>query len=106
MVDFREWLFYVSNMTAQERLDALKPNEYPTHISIQETYKGEEMNAEFNLCSYHVGMYCAVYVNKQLAEQTGAANQQKFVKKIKKTLTEAIKRGAIVTFGTIATIKE
>lgn len=88
---------------ATAKLDSIKPGiNYPNYVTITERIKGKLQTIKFNLCSYMVGMYCAIYMgDASMPVQTGDHDNIKFVRKLKKDIARAIKRGAKVEFGSI-----
>lgn len=93
-------------MNVTEQLKAIKAGvNYPSSIVITETFKGKEMKTMFHLSSYFVGMYCAIYCNNKLANQTGDHDNKKFVTTLIRDIKKAIKRGASVEIGLVRPIK-
>jgi len=89
-----------------EKLRTIKPGvNYPTSVNVIEKHEGKTMNVNFGLCSYVTGMYCAIHINGQLANQTGDHNNKTFVGKLKRDLQKAIDRGAQVEIGSVLPIK-
>ena len=88
------------NEQAIEQLKAIKPGKtYPTSVKVTEP---NGMKIEFLLCSYYVGMYCAIHVNgANIPAQTGDHDNIKFVRGLKRDLNKAIVRGATVEIGSI-----
>jgi len=86
-------------MNATEILKTIKPGKnYPSYVKVEE--KGHPL-VEFHLNSFYVGMYCAIHVNGSVAAQQGDHNNKGFCTKLKKDLTKAIARGAIVEISGI-----
>lgn len=104
-------------MTAQELLGTIKPGKnYPSFVKITEPWppakiagtevQGKMTEVRFNLCSYVVGMYAAIYFPGQSQPvQTGDHNNKSFVTKLKKDIQRAIKRGATVEISGIRPVK-
>ena len=85
-------------VVAQAQLDAIKVGEnYPSSVRITEMFKGKKMETSFNLQSYYVGMYCAIYCNGKLAAQQGDHNNRGFVTKLKKDIQKAINRKDVLS---------
>ena len=92
--------------TANAKLRSIKPGvNYPTQVIIKERVNGKLLTIIFNMCSYFVGMYCAVHINGHVATQTGDHNNKIFMAKLKCDIAKAIDRGATVEFGSIMPIK-
>jgi hypothetical protein len=89
-------------MNATEILKTIKPGKnYPADVEVIEK---NGMKVKFCMNSFFVGMYCAIYVNGNLASQTGDYDNKKFCTDLKKDLTKAIARGAIVEISSIRSI--
>jgi hypothetical protein len=89
------------NEQAIELLKKIKPGKtYPTSVTVTEP---NGMVVKFLLCSYFVGMYCAIHLNgnSMPVSQTGDRNNIKFCRGLKRDLNKAIARGAVVEIGTI-----
>jgi hypothetical protein len=97
--------------TVTEQLAAIKPGKnYPARVSIRETCEGKPVQVEFLLQSYAVGMYCAIYFNRDSSpntqpHQTGDHNNCLFVRKLKRDVAKAVERGAVVEIGEIRLVK-
>ena len=86
-------------MTATEILKTITPGKnYPADVEVTEK---DGMKVKFCMNSFFVGMYCAIYVNGNLATQTGDHNNKGFCAKLKKDLAKAIARGATVEISGI-----
>ena len=103
----KDWHFYTfwydSDMTIEKQLKHIVPGKtYPAYVKVAEP---EGMVVEFHLNSYFVGMYCAIHVNGELAQQTGDYDNKKFCKNLKRDIKKALERGATVTIGSIRQCK-
>jgi hypothetical protein len=79
---------------------------YPCEVTCTEKVEGEYHQIKFTLRSYFVGMYCAIYIpGQQIPSQNGDHNNKTFVVKLKKDLVQAVKRGALVTIGSIRPVQ-
>lgn len=75
-------------------IDDIKPGKtYPSQVVVTEK---DGQVVKFCLNSFYVGMYCAIYVNGNLAMQSGDHNNKTFATKLKKDLKKAVARGATV----------
>ena len=90
-----------------KQLRAIKPGvNYPSHVLIKEQVKGQTFNLNFNLQSYFVGMYCAIYLNHNTQpQQTGDHDNRKFVAGLKRDIAKALDRGAYVEIGAVFPVK-
>jgi len=87
-----------------DTLKAIKPGEtYPRDVIITES---DGTIVKFLLESYFVGMYCAVYINGDLCQQTGDHNNKSFVARLKKDIQKALKRDATIEFGAVFPVKK
>ena len=94
-------------MTTKETLAKIIPGKtYPSDITITETIEGKPMVVKFCMNSFIVGMYCCIYVNGEVACQSGDNNNKSVVTRLKKDVKKAISRGASVEFGDIREIKK
>ena len=94
------------NATTQAQFDKIVAGKtYPHNVKITEDYKGKKMVVSFNMQSYFVGMYCAMYLDGKLASQTGDHNNKGFVTKLRKDILAADKRGAEIEISGIDNIK-
>lgn len=78
---------------------------YPHSVTITETFKGKKMVVQFHLQSYFVGMYCAMYGDGRLINQTGDHDNTKFVRGLKRDILKADKRGATIEISGIDSVK-
>jgi len=86
-------------MNTIEQLKAIKPGKtYPSEVVVIEK---NHQTIKFCLNSFYVGMYCAVYLNGNLALQTGDRNNKTFCLKLKRNLKAALTRGATLEIGSI-----
>ncbi len=84
-------------------IDEIIPGKtWPANVEVTEK-SGDVV--KFCLNSFFVGMYCAIYVNGNLATQTGDHNNKGFCTKLKKDLKAALARGAKVEISGIYPIK-
>jgi len=93
------------NKTLKQQLADIKPGEtYPSYVKITED---KQPVIEFHLCSYVVGMYCAVHLDGKTMPvvQTGDHDNKKFVAGLKRDINKAIKRGATVEISRIFPVK-
>jgi hypothetical protein len=89
-------------MNMNNQLKAIVPGKtYPSIVKISEKVNDKSTEIKFLLQSYYVGMYSAIYCDGQLVIQTGDNDNKKFVMKLKKDISKAIKRGVTVEIGTI-----
>jgi hypothetical protein len=88
-------------MSIDEQLKAIVPGKtYPRQVTVNEP-DGHEV--KFLLQSYYVGMYCAIHLDGgAIPHQVGDHNNTTFVRKLKKDLKVAIKRGATVEISGMA----
>ena len=95
----------------ERQLKAIVPGKtYPLSVVITEPAGTGKPEAgyvvKFLLCSYLVGMYCAIYFNgSSQPRQCGDHNNKGFVTKLKKDIAKAIARGAKVEISGIQPVK-
>lgn len=93
----------------KQQLASIKPGEtYPAYVNIKEKDdEGKDLKIKFLLQSYVVGMYCSIYINgATIPHQTGDHDNAKVVRRLKKDINNAIKRGAEVTIGDLREVKK
>lgn len=92
------------NPELKTQLKSIVPGQtYPTSVNITET---DGTVVRFVHQSYIVGMYCAIYVNGQLATQGGDHDNKKHVARLKRDIVESDKRGATIEIGSVIPVKE
>ena len=96
----------------QAQLDSIIPGKtYPRYVEIAEAIEGKKWVVQFNLQSYTVGMYAAIYFREEgvsghvMPQQTGDHNNKGFVLKLKKDIKKALERGATVTIESVVPVK-
>lgn len=87
----------------QKKLEAVKPGK--TYLAYAKVTEVEGDVIEFFCNSFFVGMYCAVHVNGQVAQQSGDHNNSSFMRSLKKDLMKAEERGATVELGSVMPCK-
>jgi hypothetical protein len=93
--------------SVKQTLEKIVPGKtYPSSVLITEAPTEQPMKIKFNLQSYVVGMYTAIYINDAtMPIQTGDHNNKKMVTGLKKDILKALDRGATVEIGTIRNVE-
>ena len=73
-----------------------KDVKYPAHVTIKEQTPHGELNLDFTVVIYFVGVYCQLIVNGSI-NQVGGYNHRNWLKNYLRDIAAAKKRGAIVT---------
>ncbi len=86
-----------------EQLQAIKPGQnYPRHAMVTEMVEGKREEVKFALNSFYVGMYCAIHINgATIPIQSGDHDNKRLVRGLKRDLTRALERGALVEIGAL-----
>lgn len=93
----------VNNENAEKQLALIKPGvNYPRTVRITEKLDKKIATITFSLCSYFVGMYCAMQVpDRSLPVQLGDHDNKTFVRKLVGDIRAAIGRGAQVEIDNV-----